>query len=51
MDDTHPRTGPYYPDVLEVATDLIRRRAADLDELSLNGRLFDDMTAETEVAL
>jgi hypothetical protein len=37
MDDsthpsTDPSTGPYYPDVLEVALDLIRRRAAKPDE-------------------
>jgi hypothetical protein len=50
MDDsTHPSTGPYYPDVLEVATDLIRRRAADLDELSLDGRILADVPGEPDV--
>jgi hypothetical protein len=50
MDDsTHPRTGPYYPDVLEVASDLIRRRAAKLDELLLHGRLPADMTETDDV--
>jgi hypothetical protein len=50
MDDsTQPSTGPYYPDVLEVASDLIRRRAAELDDLSLHGRLLADTTGEPDV--
>jgi hypothetical protein len=40
MDDsTHPITGPYYPDVIEFASDLLRRRARNLDQLLLDGRL------------
>jgi hypothetical protein len=41
MDDsTHPSTGPYYPDVVGLASNLLGRRAADLDEMLLVGRLF-----------
>lgn len=40
MDDSaHPRTGPYYPDVVELASALIRQRAANLDDLLFDGRL------------
>ena len=38
-DARHPVTGPYYPDVVELASDLVRRRAVNLDELLLDGRL------------
>ena len=31
--------GPYYPDVIELAADLLKRRAANLDDLLLDGRL------------
>jgi hypothetical protein len=51
VDSAHPSAGPYYPDVLEVASDLLSRRAAKLDDLSLDGRPLADMTAETEVVL
>jgi hypothetical protein len=33
-----PVSGPYYPDVLELASDLIKQRTANLDELLLDGR-------------
>ena len=36
---THPSTGPYYPDVVGLAADLLGRRAADLDEMLIAGRL------------
>jgi hypothetical protein len=40
MDDSaHPSTGPYYPDVVELASELLRRRARNFDELLLDGRL------------
>jgi hypothetical protein len=40
MDDsTHPSSGPYYPDVVGLASNLLGRRAADLDEMLLVGRL------------
>jgi hypothetical protein len=40
MDDsTHPVTGPYYPDVIELVSELVRRRADSFDDLLLDGRL------------
>jgi hypothetical protein len=40
MDDwAHPSTGPYYPDVVELASEILRRRARSFDELLLDGRL------------
>jgi hypothetical protein len=40
MDDSaHPSTGPYYPDVVELVSDLIGRRARNIDEMLLDGRL------------
>jgi hypothetical protein len=40
MDDsTHPSTGPYYPDVVELASGLLKRRADNIDQLLLDGRL------------
>ena len=39
MDDSaHPSTGPYYPDVIELAAEPSRRRAANIDDLLLAGR-------------
>jgi hypothetical protein len=35
----HPVLGPYYPDVARLASDLIKQRTKNLDELLLNGRL------------
>jgi hypothetical protein len=35
----NPAEGPYYPDVVSLASDLVRRRAINLDELLLDGRL------------
>lgn len=32
-------SGPYYPDVIGLAVNLLKRRAANLDELLLDGRL------------
>lgn len=40
MDDsTLPITGPYYPDVVELASQLLGRRASIFDQLLLDGRL------------
>jgi hypothetical protein len=40
MDEsTHPGTGPFYPDVVGLASDLLARRAVKLDEMLLSGRL------------
>jgi hypothetical protein len=38
-DDSHPTTGPYYPDVVELASDLIKQRIKNIDELLLDGQL------------
>jgi hypothetical protein len=35
----HPVLGPYYPDVARLASDLIKQRTKNLDELLLDGRL------------
>jgi hypothetical protein len=32
-------SGPYFPDVLELAVDLLQRRAANLDQLLLDARV------------
>ena len=40
MDDSeHPSTGPYYPDVIELMSDLLRQKADRIDELLLDGQL------------
>jgi hypothetical protein len=40
MDDSeHPSTGPYYPDVIELVSDLLREKADRIDELLLDGRI------------
>ncbi len=45
MDDSrHPSAGPYYPDVVELASDLVKRRAVRLDELLLDGRVPGNAT-------
>jgi len=41
-DSSHPSTGPYYPDVVELAADLVKRRANALDDLLLDGRIVAD---------
>jgi hypothetical protein len=33
----HGATGPYYPDVIGIAADSLRRRVVNLDELLLRG--------------
>ena len=35
----HPVVGPYYPDVLGLASNLIKQRTRNLDELLLDGLL------------
>jgi len=35
----HPPAGPYYPDVVGLAQDLLKSRVFNLDELLLDGRL------------
>jgi hypothetical protein len=37
MQVEHGATGPYYPDVLGLVADILRRRVVNLDELLLNG--------------
>jgi hypothetical protein len=40
MDDhSHPATGPFYPDILEMASELVKRRACSIDELMMEGRV------------
>jgi hypothetical protein len=39
MDAEHLPTGPYYPDVVGLAQDLLKDRVFSLDELLLDGRL------------
>jgi hypothetical protein len=40
MDEsTQLGTGPYYPDVIGLASDLLGRRAVNIDEMLLAGRL------------
>jgi len=40
MDDSeHPSTGPYYPDVIELMSELLRQKADRIDELLLDGQL------------
>ena len=40
MDEsTQPATGPYYPDVIGLASELLGRRAVNIDEMLLAGRL------------
>lgn len=34
-----PSTGPYYPDVVTLAAELVKRRAVNIDQLLLDGRL------------
>jgi hypothetical protein len=41
-DSSHPGTGPYYPDVVELAAELVKRRADALDDLLLDGRIVAD---------
>jgi hypothetical protein len=43
MDDSsHPSTRPYYLDVVELAAELVKRRAVKLDELLLDGFIVAD---------
>jgi hypothetical protein len=37
MESEHGPKGPYYPDVVELAADMLRRRVVNLDELLLDG--------------
>jgi len=39
MESNHPLTGPYYPDVIELAANLIRRQVVHLDDLLTDGTL------------
>ena len=39
MGGDHAPTGPYYPDVVGLAQDLLKSRVFNLDELLLDGRL------------
>ena len=39
MGGDHGPTGPYYPDVVGLAQDLLNSRVFNLDELLLDGRL------------
>jgi hypothetical protein len=43
MDDSaHPSTGPYYPDVVELASQLLKRRSCIFDQLLFDGRLPEE---------
>ena len=35
----HPAKGPYYPDIVGLAADILRRRVVNMDELLLDGLL------------
>ena len=35
----HPATGPYYPDIVGLAADILRRRVVNMDDLLLDGLL------------
>jgi hypothetical protein len=42
MQVEHGATGPYYPDVLGLVADILRRRVVNLDELLLRGVVLVD---------
>jgi hypothetical protein len=44
--DTDSATGPYYPDVAQVARDLVRQSINALDSLTLQRRLAQDRVKE-----
>jgi hypothetical protein len=37
MEFKHPASGPYYPDIVGLAADILRKRVINLDELILDG--------------
>jgi hypothetical protein len=37
MEFEHPARGPYYPDIVGLAADILRKRVVNLDELLLDG--------------
>jgi len=39
MEEDHPLKGPYYPDVVGLVADLLRRQVVYLDDLLLDGVL------------
>jgi hypothetical protein len=43
MEVEHSATGPYYPDVVGLAADILRRRVVNMDELLLEGALPADL--------
>jgi hypothetical protein len=43
MEVEHSPTGPYYPDVVGLAADILRRRVVNMDELLLDGALPADL--------
>jgi hypothetical protein len=45
MQMEHGATGPYYPDVLGLAADILRRRVVNFDELLLDGVVPDGTTS------
>jgi hypothetical protein len=45
MEIEHSATGPYYPDVLGLGADILRRRVVNLDELLLDGVVPEDTTS------
>jgi hypothetical protein len=47
--DTDSTTGPYYPDVAQVARDLVRRSINALDSLTLQRRLAEDRVKEGSI--
>jgi hypothetical protein len=42
MQMEHGATGPYYPDILGLAADILRKRVVNLDELLLDGVVPED---------
>ena len=45
MEFEHSATGPYYPDIVELAADILRRRVVNFDELLLDGVVPADTTS------
>jgi hypothetical protein len=40
-DESHPSGGPYYPDALELAADILKQRVTRLDELLLDDHIHE----------
>jgi hypothetical protein len=42
MESNHPARGPYYPDVIAIASDILRQRVVNMDELLLSGLIPEE---------